>query len=170
MAAVKCAKYAAFRSAHGAALGGRVVVEAGKMEKAVDEVEGEFVVGGSAELAGDSTGALGADDDFTEAIAEIETDDIRRAGVVEELPVDRGDGVIVNDSDAEFPQRVVGIPPLGVGGHDGRSGAQEPKQPCSGDRQVALTVAQTDSERVRTLGFHPWGRRCGCEACSAAFA
>lgn len=170
MAAGKCAKHVAFSRPHGTTLGGRVVVETGKMEKSVDEVEGEFVIGGTAELAGYNAGALGADDDFAETIAEIETDDIRRADVVEELPVDRGDGVIVNDGDAEFLQRVVGIPPLDVDGHNGRRSAQELKQPCSCDRQVALTVAQTDSERVRTLGFHPWGRRYGCEACSAAFA
>ncbi|MFA6561124.1 MAG: hypothetical protein WCV00_04385 [Verrucomicrobiia bacterium] len=93
---------ATFGGAHGAALRRRPVVETGEMEKTVDEVEGEFVVRRAAEFLGDDTSALGADDDFTEAVAEVEADDIGGTGVIEELLVDRGDGGVVNDGNAEF--------------------------------------------------------------------
>jgi len=96
------AEDAALGGAHGAALRRRPVVEAGEMEEAVDEVEGEFGVRTAAELAGDEDGAFGADDDLTETVAEVEADDIGGAGVVEELLVDCRDGVVVNDGDAEF--------------------------------------------------------------------
>ncbi|OHE76553.1 MAG: hypothetical protein A2107_09860 [Verrucomicrobia bacterium GWF2_62_7] len=96
------AKDAALGGAHGAALRRCPVVEAGEMEEAVDEVEGEFGVRTAAELAGDDDGALGADDDFAKTVAEVEADDVGGTGMVEKLLVDRGDGSVVNDGDAEF--------------------------------------------------------------------
>ena len=95
------------RGAHGAALGRRVVVEAGEVQEAVDKVEGEFGGGRAAELAGNDDRAFGADDDFAEAVAEVEADDVGRAGVVEELLVDGGDGGVVHEGDAEFAKRQV---------------------------------------------------------------
>jgi len=87
--------------AHGAALGGRLVVVVGEVEEAVDEVEGEFGGGRAAELAGDDDGAFGADDDLAEAGAEVEGEHVGGAGVVEEALVERGDGGVVHEGDAE---------------------------------------------------------------------
>jgi len=98
-------KDAAFRRPHGAALGGRVVVVARDVKQAVDEVEGEFGGGRAAKLAGDDDGAFGADNDFTKAVAEVEADDIGGAGVMQKLLVDRGDGGVVHEGDAEFAKR-----------------------------------------------------------------
>ena len=176
------AEHAALGVAHGVALGRGAIVETGEVEQAMDEIEGEFVGGRAAEAAGDDDGALGADDDFPKAVAKIKADDIGGADMVEELPVDDGDGDIINESDAEFDEvrsaeygmpSVAGVPPSAFRFPHSEnlrgSLTEEPKQSCSCDRQVALAIAEADPKRHRTLGFHPWNRRCECEACLAAF-
>jgi hypothetical protein len=72
------------------------------MEQAVNEVERQFAMGTAAKLPRNDDGALGADDDFTEAFAKVEADDIRRAGVAKKLPVDGCNGGVVHEGDAEF--------------------------------------------------------------------
>ncbi len=86
---------------HNPPLRGGEIVEAGEVEEAVDEVEREFVVGTAAKLAGDDDGALGADDDFSKAVAEVEADDIRRPGVIKELLVDDRNSGVVHEGNAE---------------------------------------------------------------------
>ena len=138
------AQDAALGSAHGAPLGGGVVVETGEVEEAVDEVKGEFVGGRAAGLAGDDDGALGADDDFAEAVAEIEADDIGWAGVVEKALIEVGDGRVVHEGDAEFAERIADGSPLYVGGYDRGGAMEELKQSFPVEAQVALEIAETD--------------------------
>lgn len=81
-----------FASMHAARGGVRMVVEACCVKDPVDDVEGQFRDGGTAEVAGDGTGDVGTDDDlqFERAgrLGEVEGQHVGRASDPEEPAVE----------------------------------------------------------------------------------
>lgn len=97
---------------HEAAVGGGVVVEAGEMKDAVDDVQDDFVPEGTGFCAG--RGYIDADTDFTDlaavVISIVERNDVCGALVAEVRLIQAGDRCEVDEHDGEliFPIRFLG--------------------------------------------------------------
>ena len=86
---------------HGACFRRVVIIPAGEMQQAVDDVERQFVVECLPVLHGLTRGGFRADQDF----AVVEGDDVRRCRVLKEFAVDAGDLVVRDEANFDLFER-----------------------------------------------------------------
>jgi len=92
---------ALLRFGHLRGFGGIVVVPAGEVEEAVDEVEGHFVLEIGSVVGGLTCGGFDADEDF----AVVKGDDIRGRRVFQKLAMHARDFGVVDECGLDFRQR-----------------------------------------------------------------
>jgi len=109
-----------------------VVVEAAEVEGSVDEVETELARGGDAPAAGDLDGAVDAHADLAggavSLVPEVEADHVRRRGISEESPVDRGELGVRDERDVDVDP---GSSAVREGGADRRADGSVGKEPAA---------------------------------------
>lgn len=91
---------------------GRAVVVAGEVEPAVHDVEGEFGAEVAVVLVGEAGGSVGGDTDFageSEFRPAGKSDDVGRAGVLEEVGVEAGEGAIGEEDEGELAAEEGGV-------------------------------------------------------------